>query len=345
MTDFGRSAKGPTLTDISSVASNASNITTVAGSMQDVQDVAAEINATPTLRSLMNSVLNDTISLSGLTDTTIGTLGNSEQGYALTWVWDVNTSTGDWQAQPGSSITVNGTVTDGYGLKWDNTNSYYEQANFLEIGNNSHTISTSQISNIQTPSGANQLAYTNNSSEVTFANTNIPGNYSFAGNITIGGDLNVTGTTTTINTQDLNVVDATITVASNATDDATANGSGIAFGDYTGHATFLYNGTDDKIEVDRTLVEKGDGSAAAGAVQYNCWNNNHYVTLEGPVHNANGDNTVLRLPQLAPTAAGQVLSVKSTPTTGANGVTTAELEFASSSGASTGFAIAMAIVF
>ena len=337
MTDFGRSAKGPTLTDISSVASNASNITTVAGSMQDIQDVAAEINATPTLRSLMNSVLNDTISLSGLTDTTIGTLGNSEQGYALTWVWDVNTSTGDWQAQPGSSITVNGTVSVGNGLKW-NASGYYENANFLEIGS-SETISTSQISNIQTPSGANHLAYTNNSNEVTFAST-IPGNYTFSNDITIGGNLNVTGTTTTINTQDLNVVDATITVASNATDDATANGSGIAFGDYAGHATFLYNGTDDKIEVDRTLVEKGDGSAVAGAIQYNCWNNNHYVTLEGPVHDANGDNTVLRLPKTAP-AAGEVLSVKTANET--NGVTTAELEFTSP--ATVGVAAAMAIVF
>jgi hypothetical protein len=342
MTDFGRSAKGPTLTDISSVASNASNITTVAGSMQDVQDVAAEINATPTLRSLMNSVLNDTISLSGLTDTTIGTLGNSEQGYALTWVWDVNTSTGDWQAQPGSSITVNGTVSVGNGLKW-NASGYYENANFLEVGS-SETISTSQISDIQTPTGPNQLAYTNNSSEVVFANTNIPGAYSFAGDITIGGNLNVTGTTTTINTQDLNVVDATITVANGSTSDATANGAGIEFGSHTGHPTFLYDGNNNQFGIDRTLVEKGDGSAAAGAVQYNCWNNNHYVILEGPVHNANGDNTVLRLPQSAPTAAGQVLSVKSTPNT-ANGVTTAELEFASSSGASTGFAIAMAIVF
>ena len=309
--------------------------------MQDVQDVAAEINATPTLRSLMNSVLNDTISLSGLTDTTIGTLGNSEQGYALTWVWDVNTSTGDWQAQPGSSITVNGTVTDGYGLKWDNANSYYEQANFLEINNNSHTISTQQISNIQNPSGAELLAHTNNSNEVVFA-SNIPGNYTFSGDISIGGDLNVTGTTTTINTQDLNVIDATITVAKDATGNQQADGSGLAFGNYTGHATFLYDGNNDQLGIDRTLVEKGDGSAAAGAIQYNCWNNNHYVTLEGPVHDASGDNTVLRLPQSAPTAAGQVLSVKSTPNT-VSGVTTAELEFAPV--ASTGFAIAMAIVF
>jgi len=335
MTDFGRSAKGPTLTDISSVASNATEIASLYSNMADIQDVAAEINATPSLRDLMDDVLNDTISLSGLTDTTIGTLSAGNNGHVLAY----NSTSGQWEvsAASGGASQMNqltdvpaNPTNNGYGLKYNTTSSNYEPANFAEIG-----------VDYTAPSGANQLAVSNGSGTFAFANTNILGDYSFAGDITIGGDLNVTGTTTTINTQDLNVVDATITVASNATDDATANGSGIAFGDYTGHATFLYNGTDDKIEVDRTLVEKGDGSAAAGAVQYNCWNNNHYVTLEGPVHDANGDNTVLRLPKTAP-AAGEVLSVKTANT--ANGVTTAELEFAPS-GASTGFAIAMAIVF
>jgi len=276
MTDFGRSATGPTLTDISSVASNASNITTVAGSMQDVQDVAAEINDTPSLRSLMNSVLNDTVSLTGLSDTSLGTLGLSEQGYQLTWVWDTNTSSGNWQAQPGSDVVVNGTVSSGNGLKY-NTGGYYEDANFLEIGS-ADTISTNQISNIQDPSGANQLAHTNNASQVVFAST-IPGNYTFDGDITFNGD----------------------------------------------------------------IIAHGNGSSEAGLVQFNCWNNNHYVSLEGPVHvSGTTDNMVLRLPQSAPSTAGQALTVKGTPST-AGSVTTAELEFTQP--ATPGFAIAMSIVF
>lgn len=338
MTDFGKSAKGPTLTDLTSVASNATNINTVATNMQDVQDVATEINASPTLRSLMNSVLNDTITLDGLTDTTIGTLTQSNDAEVLTWVWDTNTSTGSWEpaaVSAGSNVTqlsdldVTDPTINGYGLKY--TGSAYIAANFAEIGVD-YTV----------PTGANQLAVSNGSGTFEFAST-ISGDYTFQNNITISGNLNVTGTTTTINTQDLNVVDATITVADGSTSNATANGAGIEFGGHTGAATFLYDGNNDQFGIDRKLVEKGDGSAAAGAIQYNCWNNNHYVILEGPVHDANGDNTVLRLPNTAPASAGQVLSVKSTNT--ANGVTTAELEFASGSGASTGFAIAMAIVF
>ena len=141
MTDFGKSAKGPTLTDLTSVASNATNINTVATNMQDVQDVATEINASPTLRSLMNSVLNDTITLDGLTDTTIGTLTQSNDAEVLTWVWDTNTSTGSWEpvaVSAGSNVTQLSDldVTDpqniGDGLKWDG--SAYVAASFAEIG-------------------------------------------------------------------------------------------------------------------------------------------------------------------------------------------------------------------
>ena len=147
MTDFGKSAKGPTLTDLTSVASNATNINTVATNMQDVQDVATEINASPTLRSLMNSVLNDTITLDGLTDTTIGTLTQSNDAEVLTWVWDTNTSTGSWEpaaVSAGSNVTqlsdldVTDPVTDGDGLKWDSSlnsgSGGYVAASFAEIG-------------------------------------------------------------------------------------------------------------------------------------------------------------------------------------------------------------------
>lgn len=337
MTDFGRSAKGPTLTDVSTVASNATQIANLHNNMSDIQDIAAEINATPSLRTLMDSVVNDTITLAGLTDTTIGTLSQSTNGHVLAY----NSSSGNWEVTAPSAggasemsdlsdVPANPT-NNGYGLKYDTTATNYVPANFAEIG-----------VDYTAPTNPNQLAVSSGTGHFTFANTNILGDYGFAGDITIGGDLNVTGTTTTINTQDLNVVDATITVAKDATGATQANGSGIAFGDYTGHATFLYNGTDDTLEADRTFVTKGDGSAVAGAVQYNCWTNGHYVTLEGPVHDANGDSYVLRLPKNAPASAGQALTIASTPQA-VGGVTTAELEYTKP--ASSGFAIAMAIVF
>lgn len=336
MTDFGRSAKGPTLTDVSTVASNATQIANLHDNMSDIQDIAAEINDTPSLRTLMDSVVNDTISLAGLTDTTIGTLSQSTNGHVLAY----NSSSGNWEVTAPSAggasemsdlsdVPANPT-NNGHGLKYDTTATNYVPANFAEIGVD-YTV----------PSADNQLAVGNVNGTFAFAST-ILGDYTFSNNITIGGNLDVTGTTTTINTQDLNVVDATITVAKDATTASQANGAGLAFGNYTGHPTFLYNGTADTLEADRTFVAKGDGSAVAGAVQYNCWTNGHYVTLEGPVHDANGDSYVLRLPKNAPASAGQALTIASTPQA-VGGVTTAELEYTKP--ASSGFAIAMAIVF
>ncbi|MGB1146880.1 MAG: hypothetical protein ACPG4M_03220, partial [Alphaproteobacteria bacterium] len=143
MTDFGKSAKGPTLTDLTSVASNATNINTVATNMQDVQDVATEINASPSLRNLMDSVLNDTITLDGLTDTNLGTLTSSEDGYSLNY----DHSTTKWvptAVSSGSNVTqlsdldVTDPTVNGDGLKWDGSlnsgSGGYVAASFAEIG-------------------------------------------------------------------------------------------------------------------------------------------------------------------------------------------------------------------
>ena len=48
-----------------------------------------------------------------------------------------------------------------------------------------------------------------------------------AGTLTISGNLNVTGTTTTVNTTNLDVTDKNITIAKGNTSDATADGAGI----------------------------------------------------------------------------------------------------------------------
>lgn len=137
----------------------------------------------------------------------------------------------------------------------------------------------------------------------------------------------------TTNTNSISAVDTRLTTAENTLTNAALTNADADFG-----ANQVAS---------QDFLAKGDTASEAGAVQYNCWNNNHYVILEGPVHDANGDNTVLRLPRTAPASVGQVLSVKAAPSTdGQTGVTTAELEFSTpSTGASTGFAIAMSIVF
>jgi hypothetical protein len=345
MTDFGRSAKGPTLTDISSVASNATEIASLYSNMADIQDVAAEINATPSLRDLMDDVLNDTISLSGLTDTTIGTLSASNNGDVLAY----NSTSGQWEvsAASGGASQMNqlsdvpaNPTNNGYGLKYNTTSTNYEPANFAEIGV-AYT----------PPGGQYQLAVSNIGGTFGFAST-INGDYTFSNNITIGGNLNVTGTTTTINTTSLEVADKSITLSNSATPSETsANGSGIDV-DVTNMGALwttdaprieyssANTGLDQYWNLNRGIVAKGWSDAGSnvydGQITLNCSANTHGITIKSAPHADNATYDLI-LPANAP-AAGQVLAQNS-----ANN----QLEFVDlpSSGASTGFAIAMAIVF
>ena len=72
----------------------------------------------------------------------------------------------------------------------------------------------------------------NGSNAFTGGTLNVPNAFTInsdggAGTLTISGNLNVTGTTTTVNTTNLDVTDKNITIAKGNTSDATADGAGI----------------------------------------------------------------------------------------------------------------------
>jgi hypothetical protein len=71
------------------------------------------------------------------------------------------------------------------------------------------------------------------------------------GNITVGGNLIVNGTTTTINAATLDVVDLNITIAKNAPSAASANGAGITINGAS--ATILYGNTNDNITFNKRV--------------------------------------------------------------------------------------------
>jgi len=75
------------------------------------------------------------------------------------------------------------------------------------------------------------------------------------GNVTVGGDLTVSGTQTTLNTASLSVEDLNITVASGATDAASANGAGITVAGI--NATILYDGTNDEWDFNKITTAPG----------------------------------------------------------------------------------------
>jgi hypothetical protein len=81
------------------------------------------------------------------------------------------------------------------------------------------------------------------------------------GKVVIAGDLQVDGTTTTINSTTVEVDDLNITLASGSTDATSANGAGITIDLGTdGTTALIYNATDDQWELDKPLVITGGTS-------------------------------------------------------------------------------------
>ncbi len=84
-----------------------------------------------------------------------------------------------------------------------------------------------------------------------------------SGNVTIGGNLTVSGTTTTVNSTTLDVADKNITVANGAADAAAADGAGLTVDGAS--ATFNYANTGDKWTMNKPLDVTG-AVTATGAI-------------------------------------------------------------------------------
>lgn len=85
-----------------------------------------------------------------------------------------------------------------------------------------------------------------------------------AGNTVIGGNLTVQGTSTTLNTQELNVEDKNITVAFGAVDAVSANGAGLTVDG--ANATFTYTLTGDKWNLNKPLDVVGNVNAPSFSI-------------------------------------------------------------------------------
>ena len=122
------------------------------------------------------------------------------------------------------------------------------------------------------------------------------------GTLVVAGNLQVDGTTTTINSTTMTVDDLKITLASGAANAAAANGAGIEV-DITGstNPSFTYNGTNDTWDFNKTpvidnlqtLLRKYASTWSSNAqyhdVIYNGWNSStgDYVYLKAPGNSAN----------------------------------------------------------
>jgi hypothetical protein len=129
----------------------------------------------------------------------------------------------------------------------------YLTADTIRVGdlNNDVTITTN---------GNDLILNTNagvNSGSITIADgpgANITLAPNGSGKVVITGDLQVDGTTTTINSTVLDVDDINITLAKGAVDAAAANGGGITLEGPTTAATFTYTSSNDRWNMNKTLA-------------------------------------------------------------------------------------------
>jgi hypothetical protein len=105
----------------------------------------------------------------------------------------------------------------------------------------------------------------------------ITGDHTFSDNVIISGDLTVNGTTTTVNTNDLNVKDKNITLNYSTGDSsASANGAGITIQDAvsaTEDATLTWNNTNDSFNFSHPL--NVTGTVTADGFQTDTTNTNY----------------------------------------------------------------------
>ena len=132
------------------------------------------------------------------------------------------------------------------------------------------------------------------------------------GTVIIAGNLQVDGTTTTINSTTLDVDDLNITVAKGAANAAAANGGGLTIDG--ANATLTYASASDDFVMNKGLIVDGDGSSSGvtvsdGALKLNVGgstpayidfycevSNAHRVRLQSPAHANYSGNVQFTLP-------------------------------------------------
>ena len=106
--------------------------------------------------------------------------------------------------------------------------------------------------------------YAHGGNWIPLVNEDGSGNVSLGGDLTVTGGLTVNGTTTTINSTTLDVDDLNITVAKGAANAAAANGAGLSVDGAS--ATFTYANTGDKWAMNKPLDVTGVVTATGATV-------------------------------------------------------------------------------
>jgi len=140
--------------------------------------------------------------------------------------------------------TTSSAPTSGDALVWDGANwtpsAPFSQSDFDTAFGSKDTDDLAE--------GVSNLYYTDARADARISSA-------LSGDVTVGGNLTVNGTTTTLNTATLDVEDINITIAKNATDNTTANGAGITVAG--ANATITYDGTNDEWDLNKDINVTG----------------------------------------------------------------------------------------
>jgi hypothetical protein len=192
---------------------------------------------------------------------------NGDIYQALGRGWKYNSTAGAWE----SLIRVNTAfdsddITEGATNLYQNPENIQDEVNnLLQQGNNITLVyddaaNTMTISAVGSNTASDLLPDQNNLRNIGSTTLKWK-DLHMAGNATIDGNLTVNGTTTTINSTQLDVDDLNITIASGAADSAAANGAGITVDG--ANATLTYSNTGDKWVFNKDLGTNGNNFLVA----------------------------------------------------------------------------------
>ena len=234
--------------NVTSVANNASNINTVAGAISNVNTVGSNISHVSTVSGAIanvNTVATNITNVNAFANTYFigssapsgGTIGSGDLWY------DTNTS--QMKVYNGSAWVTFVSTYDTDDLSEGSSNLYYTNTRADARITNAFSNAVSLGNNLTV---AGELR-----GPATFViDPAVVGNNT--GLVQIKGSLQVDGTTTTVNSQTLDVTDKNITIANGSANAAAANGGGLTIdcGSDT-DATFTYANADDSLSVNKTF--------------------------------------------------------------------------------------------
>ena len=151
-----------------------------------------------------------------------------------------------------SSLLVAGSNV---GLTYDDTAGTLTLSLLPTGGFNLSENDTTDLAEDPAATGATGTAYYTDSRVQTYLSGGTATTMTTTGDVTVGGNLIVNGTETTLNTTTLTVDDLNITVASGAADAATANGAGLTVDGAS--ATLIYGSTDDQWQLNKQTKAPG----------------------------------------------------------------------------------------